>query len=41
MEWAAAVFFILLTLVILVLSIRSEGFLKAAWQALKRLVAGW
>ena len=33
MEWVAAVFFMFLTLVILVLSTRSEGFLKAAWQA--------
>lgn len=41
MPWIAASVFIALTILIFVASLTSEGFMKAVWEAVKRLVTGW
>lgn len=37
----AAIIFLLAVVAIFILSVRSQGFWKASWEAMKRLLTGW
>ncbi len=41
LPFVAAALFVVMTLVILALSLGSEGFWRATWKALWRLLTGW